>query len=184
MSGISRTFFFSADEKRLLSYADDNTICTWDAATMKMLRRCKIPLDYTWASIRPSDGHFAICFPAPNGLDSWDRPADASKPARVFDAESGQFISQMPLTNEWMFWVNDNEAAMVEQNLLDKGKSQIRRFDYRTGKILSTTKLDEDWYGAGELSEDGRSVFAFEMESEGCATWACRASSTFPRAKS
>jgi WD40 repeat protein len=170
-AGHIEDVFFSADGKRLLSYADDNTICTWDAASMKMLRRVEIPLDYTWAGIRPSDGRFAICFPAPNGLDSWDRPADANKPARVIDAESGQFISHVPLTNAWMFWIDDNEAAMVEHSL-DKGKSQIRRFDYRTGKILSTTKMDDDWYGAGELSEDGRSVFAFEIESEGRATWA------------
>ena len=144
--------FFTADGKRLLSYGSDNTVCTWDAATMKMLRRVDIPLDYTWAGIRPVRRPLCALFPAPKGVDPWDSPSDANAPARVFDAEAGQFIAQVPVTDSDLYWIDDHEAAVVEGGIIG-GKWQLLRFNYRTGKILSTVKVGDKWEGGGELAK-------------------------------
>jgi WD40 repeat protein len=167
--GRVENVFFAAGEKRLISYGNDNTVCTWDAATMKMLRRDAIPMGYTWGSIRPWDGRFAICFPGPTNGSPFGPSDNEKAPTRIFDAETGQFISQAPLTNSTMYWIDDHEAAMIEGSLGD-GPSHLRRFNYLTGKILSTTKVGREWGGVGELAEDGRSIFSFFIESEGRAT--------------
>ncbi|HEX4072236.1 MAG TPA: hypothetical protein VHX68_13745 [Planctomycetaceae bacterium] len=51
---------FATDGRTLRSVGRDNSVCTWDAATMKMLRRYSVPGGRWIASIRPSDGRYAM----------------------------------------------------------------------------------------------------------------------------
>ncbi len=160
--------FFSSDGKQLRSYGDDNTVCTWDAVTMKMLRRAEIPLEYSWDSIRPSDGRYATCYPRSTADKPFGGTANAMHPARLFDAETGQFIVDLPVSGGTMYWTNDHEAAM-EKSDTDGRNGTISRFNYLDGKVISTVNFAKS-EGGGELAEDGRSVYSFFIEYEGRAT--------------
>jgi WD40 repeat protein len=148
---------FSADGRTLRSVGRDGTVCTWSTGDMKMLRRISIPADHWVASIRPSDGRYALCVIR-------DAPNTASK---VVDLETGALLCAVPLGTNWheymtrLFWLSDSEA-------LSTGDGRWRRFNYRTGRILDDGTIDIDknnslWNGCGESTEDGsRLLFAHD----------------------
>ncbi|HEV3301261.1 MAG TPA: WD40 repeat domain-containing protein [Planctomycetaceae bacterium] len=144
---------FSADGRTLRSVGRDGTVCTWSGGDMKMLRRFSIPADHWVASIRPSDGRYALCVirDAPN------------TPSKVIDLETGAVLCAVPLETNWneymtrLFWLNDSEA-------LSTGDGHWRRFNYRTGQILGNGTVDIEknnslWNGRGEATEDGSRLF-------------------------
>jgi len=158
-AGAVEEVFFAGDGKRLRSYGSDNIVCTWDASTMKMLSRVEIPLRYCWSSIRPTDGRYAICFSAAAKGRLPDESSDTSdEPARVFDAERGQFVATLPIKDSTVHWIDGHEIAVLERN--SEGKDVVRRFNYLSGKIVSTINSGHTDF-AGELAEDGCSVFSF-----------------------
>ncbi len=164
--------FFTADGKQLRSYGPDGTVCTWDTATMKMLRRVVIPAEFEVISVREPDGRYAVCYDA-----AFQRPGfegarvflwhEWTNPARVFDAETGRIIAKVSLPIDRyrtrIHWIDDREALVAH----DDG---LCRFNYRQGKVLSTlTTEDVQRYG-GDITEDGRSIFNLNGEMIDVAT--------------
>jgi WD40 repeat protein len=165
--------FFTADGKQLRSYGADNTVCTWDAATMKMLRRDEIPPALKVIDVRQPDGRYAICFDAALEHRSFERFVERSMkphsidrdneetPAQVFDAEAGRCVAKVALPvghfNTHVYWIDDREALVeTEQGFC--------RFNYQEGKVLGKLKLEgfRSQQG-GELTEDGRSICFFNF---------------------
>jgi WD40 repeat protein len=153
---------FSPDVLTLRSVGYDGTICTWDTATMKMLRRTSLPAGHRLVSIRPSDGRYGLRV-----------NVNATKsPGQVFDLETGSVLCNvslppsdegMPWSKNWdvgltrMFWLTESEAlATCDGNW--------RRFDYRTGRALGSGEIDIEknndlFNGCGEPTEDGTRLF-------------------------
>jgi WD40 repeat protein len=162
--------FFTADGKKLRSYGEDNTVCTWDAAAMKMLRRDEIPPALKVIGIRAPDGRYAICFDAVLERRSLDHYIDAAvrhsgkqdneltNPAQVFDAEAGRCIAKVTLPlgtfRTRIHWIDGREALVAT----DRG---LCRFNYQEGKVLSKLSVKDSGLlnGWGELTEDGRSIY-------------------------
>src|SRR5262249_3270386 len=90
---------FSADGRTLRSVGWDGTVCTWDAATMKMLRRISLPAGRVPIEIRPSDGRYAFCPSA----------ADPKLPVLVFDLENAKDCCEVPLPVK-AEWTDSSEA--------------------------------------------------------------------------
>jgi WD40 repeat protein len=153
---------FSPDGLTLRSVGYDGTICSWDTATMKMLRRFSVPAGRRLVSIRPSDGRYGlrVDINAPKSL------------GQVLDLETGAVLCHvslppsdegLPWSEDWdggmtrLFWLTDSEA-------LATCDGHWRRFDYRTGKALGGGEIGIDknnplFNGWGEPTEDGTRLF-------------------------
>jgi WD40 repeat protein len=154
---------FAADGRTLRSVGRDNSVCTWDAATMKMLRRYSVPGGRWIASIRPSDSRYAMCVVRGTGR----------QPTQVLDLETGATVCEMPpLPPGWeeemqpqtwedlvtrFFWLKEPEVMFVFNG-------HFRRFNSLTGKVLAEGPVDIDKNDAlfntrGEPTEDGTRLF-------------------------
>ena len=154
---------FATEGRTLRSVGRDSSVCTWDAATLKMLRRYSVPGGRWIASIRPSDGRYAMC------VVRWT----GSQPTQVLDLETGATVCEVPpLPPSWedpmsvqtweggmtrFFWLKEPEAMFVYDG-------HFRRFNYLTGKVLAEGKVDIDKNNAlfnvlGEPTEDGTRLF-------------------------
>jgi WD40 repeat protein len=153
---------FAADGRTLRSVGRDNTVCTWDTATMKMLRRYSVPGGRWIASIRPSDGRYAMCVVLGTG----------NHPIQVLDLETGTIVCEVPpLPPGWaqdmrawedggdeFFWLKEPEAMWT--HIVDFRWFNYRWFNYLTGKVLSEGKLDFKKHPlSGEPTEDGTRLF-------------------------
>jgi hypothetical protein len=154
---------FAADGRTLRSVGRDNSVCTWDAATMKMLRRYSVPSGRWIASIRPSDSRYAMCVVRGTGR----------QPTQVLDLETSATVCEVPpLPPSWeeemqpqtwddlgtrFFWLKEPEVMFVFNG-------HFRRFNSRTGKVLAEGQVDIDKNNAlfntrGEPTEDGTRLF-------------------------
>ena len=149
--------FFTGDGKELRSYGDDNQVCTWNLATMEMRSHVEIPADLQVMSIREPDGQYAVCV-----------NKDDSKRVCVWNVETGKITANIEVPANHLRWIDDHEAVMLDD-------TQICRFDYRQGKVLSKLRVESNFYlmnGIGELTEDHHSLFAIDIGDEGRPTWA------------
>jgi WD40 repeat protein len=155
---------FAPHGRTLRSVGQDGTVCVWDAASMKMLRRFSVPSGTAIVSIRPSDGRYALCV---------ENRAE-KVPGQIVDLEMGIVLCKVslpvnpefdfPWAASWdggaqrLFWLNDSEAFAISSG-------RWRRFNYHTGKILSDGNLDIDknnslYNCAGEPVENGKRLFS------------------------
>ena len=159
---------FLPDGKTLRSIGKDGSVCTWDAATLKMLRRRFLPDGRLAASVRPFDGRYVLC----------PLTRDPKKPIQVIDVETGKALCEASLPLMWddfaasdyhvasagsVFWLNDEEALCVGLFLEDHTGTGFHwwRLNYRTGKTLAEGSGDNDienslWFGRPALTEDGK----------------------------
>ena len=156
---------FSADGKTIRSVAHDGSICTWDAITMKMLTRNRLPANHFLASIRPSDGRYGLC--PVNG--------QSMQPSLVVDLESGKTVCEVSLPMIWsygstrLFWLNDSET-------LGMSDGRWWRTNYQTGKTTAAGNVDihtQNWLfnGRGELTEDGQRLIWVHDGFKGSPPW-------------
>jgi WD40 repeat protein len=176
--GDIANIFFTADGKQLRTLGNDNLICTWDAATLKMLRRIEIPGVLQMLSIREPDGRYAICSKIKSdnllrdwvskqmGADNELAPGDdkqssdkESSTIQIFDTETGKVSAEVAMPMNFFrstYWINDHEALMSN----DKG---LCRFDYIKGTILGKVAIDESMVvdNGGVITDDGRMLVHF-----------------------
>jgi WD40 repeat protein len=154
---------FAADGRTLRSVGRDGTVCTWHTATMKMRGRYSVPGGRSIASIRPSDGRYAMCVVR----------GTRRQPTQVLDVESGAIVCEVPpLPPSWQgkmplqlweggltrfFWLKEPEAMFVSDG-------HFRRFNYLTGEVLTEGTVDINKNSAlfnafGEPTEDGTRLF-------------------------
>ncbi len=170
---------FLPDGKTLRSIGEDGTVCTWDAATLKMHRRTFLPTARRAASVRPTDGRYVLC----------PLTSDPRKPIQVVDVETGKTVCEVALPLTWdagrnpedrtafvrcMHWLNDQEALCTGFSVDHMGsRDHWWRFNYRTGQILEDGPIPVDSPKAhvtwGEVTEDGKHVFFIEGAGKG--TW-------------
>ena len=81
---------FLPDGKALRAVSVDGTVCTWDAATLKLLARKSLPAGRIAADVCPVDGRYVLCPLA----------RDPQQPIEVVDVETGKTLSKvaLPLT--------------------------------------------------------------------------------------
>ncbi len=163
---------FSADGRTLRSVGNDGTVCTWDATTMKMLRRISLPADRPVGHIRPSDGRYVLCPVA----------TDPTGSVRVVDLDTGTACCEVALPLAWhgseasrqgaatlrhVYWLSDQEALctgyFIKSNIGVTGYHWWR-FNCQTGKVLSEGRLDLGEQnalcnGRGLVTEDGNHLF-------------------------
>lgn len=152
--------FFSPDGASLTTVGEDNVICHWDAATMKMTSRASIPPDWKILSIRP-DGRFAICFQAAALRRIWEREPAEENPVLVFDLGTGKTRCELKLPlgmrGNSIVWLNEHEAALVTGD-------EICRFDIDKGSVLSRTPITEPEWTGGFPSGDGKSLVDIDRD--------------------
>ncbi len=125
--------FFSPDGQRLWSVGEDGSVCHWDGATMKMIKRFPAPAGFRLSSIRPPDGRYALF------VDGDGRPGSSEKPksALVMDVETGAIVSKMAVALEGrgpVYWLPDGELFIVNSFYNEEA---VIRLNYMTGQILS-----------------------------------------------
>jgi WD40 repeat protein len=169
---------FLPDGKALRSIGVEGTVCLWDAATLKMLRRTSLPSDRLPASVRPSDGRYVLCPLA----------GDAKTPIQVVDVDTGKALCEVVLPITWsdvgvteggvagvrrVYWLNDQEVLCTGYFIDRSGASDHWwRFNYRTGQILRDGRIHIETQnsllnGRGEVTEDGRHIFVVNGEGKG-----------------
>jgi WD40 repeat protein len=171
---------FLPDGKALRSIGED-TVCTWDAATLKMLRRNPLPAGRLAASVRPTDGRYVLC----------PLTRDPKEPIQVIDVDTGKALCEVKLPVTWdhfaitehkaagvrrVYWLGDQEALCTGY-FIESGtgaRDHWWRFNYRTGQVLKDGPIDIDSQnsllnGRGELTEDGRHLFVIHGAGKG--TW-------------
>ncbi len=125
--------FFSPDGLGLWSVGEDGSVCHWDAATMKMIKRFPALAGFRLSSIRPTDGKYALFVDRGGIAGSDEKP----KSALVMDVETGAVISKMDVALEWrgqVYWLPDGELLIVTSLYNDEA---VSRLNYMTGQILS-----------------------------------------------
>lgn len=164
---------FMPDGKSLRSIGEDGTICTWDAATLKMLRRTSLPAGRLAASVR-TDGRYALC----------PLTRDPKEPIQVIDLDTGKALCEVALPLTWgdfgvtehkaarvsrVHWVNDQEV-LCTGCFIESGtgaRYHWWRFNYRTGQVVKEGPIDIHTQnsllnGRGELTENGRHLFVID----------------------
>lgn len=172
---------FLADGKTLRTIGEDATVCTWDAATLKMLRRSSLSAGRLAASVRPTDGRYVLC----------PLTRDPKEPIQVIDVETGKALCEVALPVTWehsavtedkvagvsrVYWLDDQEALCTGY-FIESGtgmRFHWWRFNYRTGRVLKDGPIDIESQnsllnGLGELTEDGRHLFVIDGAGKG--TW-------------
>jgi WD40 repeat protein len=172
---------FLPDGRTLRSIGADGTICTWDAATLKMLRRSSLPAGRLAASVRPSDGRYVLCPLA----------RDPGQPLQVIDVETGKALCEVALPVTWsgvgetenkaasarrVHWLKDEEVLCTGYFIDNAGAhDHWWRFNYRTGQVLKDGAIDVETQnalsnGLGELTEDGGHLLAIHGLHKGWGT--------------
>ncbi len=157
-------FRFAVDGRTLRSVGQDGTVCVWDAATMKMLRRFSVPAGTVIVSIRPSDGRYGLSV----------ENTREKRPGQIVDLETGTVLCKVslpaspefdfPWAASWdggaqrIFWLNDSEAFAISSG-------RWRRFNSHTGKIqareISTSRrTTHSTTARGEPVENGKRLFS------------------------
>jgi WD40 repeat protein len=137
--------FFPPDGKVVRTLGADNTICTWDARTLKLLRRQSLPAGWKPESVREPDGRYLI------GTTADDKK---ERTLAVFDVEADKVVATVKVQSEYssplsIFWATDHEIYALD-------KRGLCHFDVTNGKVLARRKF-ETWLGRGaQLSEDGK----------------------------
>jgi WD40 repeat protein len=170
---------FLPDGKTLRSIGADGSVCTWDAATLKMLRRSFLPDGRLAGSVRPSDGRYVLC----------PLTRDPKKPIQVIDLDTGKTLCEVALPLTWsgvgvtedraagvrrVHWLNDQEV-LCSGYFIDSGtgaRDHWWRFNYRTGQVLKEGAIDIETQnaflnGLGELTEDGRRLLVVHGQGKG-----------------
>lgn len=143
---------FSADGKTLRTFSHVDSICTWDAATMKLLKRTPAPAGRQFIAAR-TDGRFAV----------YALVTEPTGPVKVVDADSGAIMCEVALPPSFHYrhsrfiWIGDAEIFWCHQD-------DWARIDYRAGKItarggVDISKQNSLFNGRGELTEDGKTLF-------------------------
>jgi WD40 repeat protein len=148
---------FSRDGKLIRTFGSDNTVCLWDAATMKLKHRTALPRKGSLLSISDPDGKYVAWREAT--YEQLDEKAGGQiGAAQIIDADSGEVICSLKLPadrfHNRVYWLNDREAVLATGY-------HLCRFNYHTGQILSDAEIDNNnfWNGCpGALSEDGKSI--------------------------
>lgn len=158
--GYVAGIYFCSDGKRIRTLGTDNTVCFWDAATMRMIERIRLPPGQRMLTAREPDGRYIFCFDA----DAYDRPypyRGGEADAMVFDAERREPASRLKLQiGQWstrVHWLDERQALVATRK-----KRCI--FDYLTGKIVSEAGIEDSdlWNGRGDATEDGAGILVIQ----------------------
>jgi WD40 repeat protein len=136
--------FFQPGGKLLRTLGRDNTICTWDARTMKLLKRQSLPPGWNQQSSREPDGRYLI-----SATDGGQEHV-----LRTFDVEADKVVATVKVPRAMfgflqLFWLNDREVYAVSTD-------ELCHFDATTGKVIARREFKGGrgrWSG---LSGDGK----------------------------
>jgi len=148
--GISQVFF-PAGREILRTLGRDNTICTWDARTLKMLKRQSLPAGWEQASSREPDGRYLI---------GKAGAGEKEQILQVFDVEAGKLVASVKLPREWhssfhLFWVSDHEVLVVTAK-------ELCRFDVITGEVLARRKFEVELGRWTRLTDNRKDFFVID----------------------
>src|SRR5262249_33703853 len=147
---------YPPDGKTLRTLDDENTLCLWDAATLRLLRRTVFPSSYQVLGIRRPDGKYVLC----------RARSDDSEEAqlKVIDAAPRGTLcrlSEPGAANSVVLWPGDHE-------LLIHSETQLIRIDFLRGRVVSNLATVEQpfrgysapsrWAHSADFSHDRRSV--------------------------
>ena len=150
---VTGVYFTAADGKSLRTVGRDDTVCLWNAATMKLLRRTPLPDGHVVGAVRLLDGRIILC----PDMQAYERSVSnecGSPVVKVFDAEAGRVIAQMDLPIHWQYaatkviWLDDHQAVWLDER-------RWRRFDFRSGKPIDERPFDG---GPDDATEDGKAL--------------------------
>lgn len=144
--------YFASDGKTLRSLDNDNHICIWDAATMRLLRRLDLPVTFSVRSERPPDGKYLLCHDEAEKGGKWT--------LLTVDADTGKTVAsiELPKYGGEYLWMSAN----VVRCALDK---KIQYFDCRTGKSVKEIPPVKDFPPSTKYSRsaDGLSLYCVDV---------------------
>jgi WD40 repeat protein len=137
--------FFPPGDKVVRTLAADNTICTWDARTLKLLRRQILPPGWKQQSAREPDGRYLIGGAGKRSL-------------AVFDVEADAVVTTVKVPHDLsspvpILWANGREVYAM-------GHHRLRHFDVTCGKVLARRKFKTSPGPGAVLTEDGKDFLA------------------------
>lgn len=143
--GITRVFFLPGG-KLLRTLGRDNTVCTWDAQTLKMVKRQSLPAEWNQESAREPDGRYLI------GSTSGEK----GYTLQTFDIETEKVIASVKVPREMfgsfrLVWINEREVYAFSAG-------ELCHFDATTGKVIARREFKEGpgrWSG---LTGDGKEL--------------------------
>jgi WD40 repeat protein len=132
--------FFLPGGKHLRTLGGDNTICTWDARTLKLVKRQSLPPGWSQVSSRQPDGRYLI--------------GTTESGIQTFDVEENKVIATVKIPREMfnslrLFWINDHEVYALSG-------SELCHFDVTTGKVIARREFKTDMGRWTHLTEDGK----------------------------
>ncbi|HKB40559.1 MAG TPA: WD40 repeat domain-containing protein, partial [Gemmataceae bacterium] len=149
-----RALFFLRDGKTIRTFGSANDVCTWDATTLRMIRRERLPSKGAPLSISPREGRYCVVRTSEEG---------AKEAIRVFDVEQKRLLPSLNVSSglfdPHFVWLGERELIAAEV-------SSFTHFDFLTGKELGKHKeSSETFNGRGFPTEDGKSL----IEIQACA---------------
>jgi len=137
--------FFPPGGKLLRTLGADNSICTWNTQTMKMVKRQHLPLHWNVVSSREPDGRYLI---------GWAKAEEKEDVFQTYDVEADKVIATVRVRREMfsrleIFWINDHEVYMVTAG-------ELCHFDAITGKVIARREFKTELGRWSKLTEDGK----------------------------
>jgi WD40 repeat protein len=138
--------FFPPGGKFVRTLGRDNTLCTWDARTLKLVKRQSLPADWNQESGREPDGRYLI----------GSTLADQEHVLQTFDVESEKVIATVTVPRERfgalrLFWTNEREMYAFSAG-------ELCHFDAISGKVITRRECKDGpgrWSG---LTGGGKDV--------------------------
>ncbi len=141
--GMVLSCAFSADGRRIVSGAGDNSVRVWDAVTGRLLRTITGHQNWVTSCAFSADGRRIVS-------GSWD------KNVRIWEAETGQLLCTLT-GHEKSVW-SCAFSADGRRIVSGAGDNTVRIWDAETGLLLRTITGHEDRVWSCEFSADGRRI--------------------------
>ena len=158
--------FFVNEGDRLRSIGRDESVCLWDASTMKLLKKVQLPEGYVCVGARSVDGAYLICASRDQFKGPFGESKAAAPPVKVVNADTGECVAEVKLPPVFwrgrhnIQWLGTSEALLLADGAW-------HRFNYLTGTMLDTRAIDIERQNAlyncrGLATEDAKSLFVID----------------------
>ena len=141
-----RSVYFSSDGKTIRTLDHNKHIALWDRATLRLLRRIKLPDSFTVLSVRAPDGKYLI------GRET----KDGRTVIQIRDTDTTRVLATLPLPRPddsySFFWFSDDLVLCLSEH-------KLYRFDYCKAAFRGKPQKIEDHPYGGEVAEDGKAIF-------------------------
>jgi WD40 repeat protein len=166
--GWQQSFLFAPDDKSLLSATDGGSLCWFNAADGKLIRRLDVE-DRPFGTIAFAPGGRIF---ASAGRQRWTDKGAGAGIIGLWDFDTGKPIRTIPYGDKasprFLVFTPDGKTLLTAG---ERYNSDIRIFDVASGDELLTYQLSSKGVGAMALSPDGNLVAVAEENGGSIYLW-------------